>query len=79
MTLKFSAGEKIKLRSGGRIVSKAGADRSSASLCRSAADLAAGDLDHAARLWSEFAVPFRLSPASLDRTARFIGEYLRES
>ena len=79
VTFKMASAEKIRLRFGGRIVSKAAADRSSASLCRSAADLAAGDLDHAARLWSEFAVPFRLSPASLDRTARFIGEYLRES
>ena len=79
VTLKFSSGEKVKLRSGGRIVSRAAADRSSASLCRSAADLAAGDRDHASRLWTEFAVPFRIVPAAMNDTIRFIGEHLSGS
>ena len=78
VTLKMASAEKIRLRFGGRIVSKAATDRSSASLCRSAADLAAGDLAHAARLWSEFAVPFRLAPASSNCAARFIEGYLQE-
>ena len=78
VTFRMSSSEKVKLRFGGRIVSKAAADRSSASLCRSAADLAAGDRAHAARLWSEFAVPFRLATAAKNLTARFIGEYLQK-
>ena len=78
VTFRMASGDRIKLRFGGRIVSKAATDRSSASLCRSAADLAAGDRAHAARLWSEFAVPFRLAPAALNYTTRFIGEYLQE-
>ncbi|MBQ7208954.1 MAG: ATP-binding protein [Lentisphaeria bacterium] len=79
VTLRFSSGEKIKLRFGGRVVSRAAADRSSASLCRSAADLAAGDRAHASRLWTEFAVPFRIAPAAMNDTIRFIGEHLSGS
>ncbi len=76
LNLSFSAKQKIKLRFNGKAISSFAVDKSSASFCRSAADLSAGDSVHAAKLCSELAVPFRISAKSENAAAAFIGEYL---
>ncbi|MBR7103869.1 MAG: ATP-binding protein [Lentisphaeria bacterium] len=78
VVLKLSSKENIKLKFCEKTVSKAAAAKSAASLCRSAADLTAGDGEHAAKLCAELAIPFRTSSKTAGETARFITEYLSE-
>ena len=75
-SLKLDAASSIKLRFNGKIISKSAVEKSTASICRSAADLQTGDREHAARLCTELAVPFRISDRSIGETSRFITEYL---
>ena len=76
ITFKLSAQENIKLKFNQRQLSGTSAERSAASICRSAADLAAGDLEHAAKLSTELLVPFNVSDKSISGMIHFITEYL---
>lgn len=76
VTLKLDAPSGIKLRFNNKIISKTAVEKSTASICRSAADLLTGDREHAARLCTELAVPFKISDKNISETARFITEYL---
>ena len=77
-TVKLSSGEKFKLISGSISLSGTSADKASATICRSTADLASGDVEHAVRICSELAVPFRISSRKNNEAAQFIRAYLSQ-
>ena len=76
ITLKLSAREQIKLKFNKRTPSGNSADTAVVSICRSAADLASGDREHAARLCDELAAQFGISAKTVSGMTRFITEYL---
>ena len=76
ITLKLSAKKKVRLKFNRRTPSGTAADTAVSSICRSAADLASGDREHAARLCDELAAQFGISEKTLSAMTRFITEYL---
>ena len=76
VSLKLSARDKVFLQYENDSSSASSADKASGTICRSAADLASGDSEHAARLCAEVFIPFGISAKSSGKAARFITKYL---